>query len=247
MAIRRKMASILATNFIPLEPEEISAQWLFEVINQYRKLKELSLVKDADDLLQCEISEKKSSKGRFSSTYAIDVKFKVMHSQFCGAKIQQLIAHFGHFCFQCYTSMGMENCSMIFFLKLLLSAAIVSGEKNRNATRRLKYFTKEVNVAFNVLPQIQRYASTNGLKLAVPEIVYGSHDNKGNGVIVLNNEEAARFSSPKQYSGLTLSEVSEVIDRISEIHAASAAMYINKVGRFHEFSKLGFYFIVFLL
>ncbi len=68
---------ILATNFIPLEPEEISAQWLFEVINQYRNLKELSLVSDADDLKQCEISEKKSSKGRFSSTYTIDVKFKV--------------------------------------------------------------------------------------------------------------------------------------------------------------------------
>ena len=60
-----------------MEPEEITAEWLFEVINQYRKLREMSLVKDPDDLLSCEIAEKKSSKGRLSSTYIIDIKFKV--------------------------------------------------------------------------------------------------------------------------------------------------------------------------
>ena len=60
-----------------MEPEEITADWLFEVINQYRKLREMSLVKDPDDLLSCEIAEKKSSKGRLSSTYIIDIKFKV--------------------------------------------------------------------------------------------------------------------------------------------------------------------------
>lgn len=68
---------ILSTDFIPMEPEEITADWLFEVINQYRILKELSLVKAAEDLISCEIAEKKSSKGRLSSTYMIDIKFKV--------------------------------------------------------------------------------------------------------------------------------------------------------------------------
>ena len=72
--------SILASNFIPMEPEEITADWLFEVINQYRKLREMSLVKSSDDLLTCEIAEKKSSKGRLSSTYMIDIKFKVIFS-----------------------------------------------------------------------------------------------------------------------------------------------------------------------
>ena len=37
--------SVLASGFIPTEPEEITAQWLFEVINQYREVKELSLLK----------------------------------------------------------------------------------------------------------------------------------------------------------------------------------------------------------
>ena len=58
--------------------QEITAEWLFAVINQYRSLKELSLVKEPDDLISCEIAEKKSSKGRLSSTYVIDIKFKVI-------------------------------------------------------------------------------------------------------------------------------------------------------------------------
>ena len=77
MAEKVKKAVILSSDFIPMEPEEITAEWLFEVINQYRKLKDLSLVKSSDDLLTCEIAEKKSSKGRLSSTYLIDIKFKV--------------------------------------------------------------------------------------------------------------------------------------------------------------------------
>ena len=72
------VTNILSSNFIPMEPEEITAEWLFAVINQYRSLKELSLVKEPDDLISCEIAEKKSSKGRLSSTYVIDIKFKVM-------------------------------------------------------------------------------------------------------------------------------------------------------------------------
>ncbi len=89
---------ILSTDFIPMEPEEITAEWLFEVINQYRQLREMSLVKSPDDLMSCEIAEKKSSKGRLSSTYIIDVKFKVGEKQkfkfvhktfFLSAKLQR--------------------------------------------------------------------------------------------------------------------------------------------------------------
>ena len=75
MAAKKK--AVLNSSFIPMEPEEITAEWLFEVINQYRILKEMSLVKSPDDLVSCEIAEKKSSKGRLSSTYVIDIKFKV--------------------------------------------------------------------------------------------------------------------------------------------------------------------------
>ena len=41
--------------------------------------------------------------------------------------------------FQCYTSMGLEQCLMSFFLKLLPSAAITNGDKNRTLARKLRF------------------------------------------------------------------------------------------------------------
>ena len=77
--------------------------------------------------------------------------------------------------------MGNEQCTMSFFLKLLPSAAIVNGDKNRNMSRKLRVFPKEVNATFGILPQVQKFAQNHkiGLNLALPEIVYGSHDTKG--------------------------------------------------------------------
>ena len=72
--------SILASGFIPTEPEEINAQWLFEVINQYREVKNLSLLNKPDDILECEINERLNSRGYLSSTYIINCKFKVIIS-----------------------------------------------------------------------------------------------------------------------------------------------------------------------
>ena len=123
--------------------------------------------------------------------------------------------------------MGNEICAMNFFLKLLPSAAITNGDKNRAVARKLRVFPKEVKSTFETLPTVQKCVPQD-LKLALPEIVYGSHDNKSNGVIVTISEERKGFLSPRQYSGLTLPEVTVVIDRISEIHAVTTAMFISK-------------------
>ena len=93
--------------------------------------------------------------------------------------------------------MGHEQCLMSFFLKLLPSAAIVHGDKNRNMSRKLMVFPKEVKVTFGILPQVQKFAQEAKLALAVPEIVYGSHDTKGNGVIVLTSADKMGYSSPR--------------------------------------------------
>ena len=45
--------------------------------------------------------------------------------------------------------------------------------------------------------------------------------------MVLIGEEKRGYLSPKQYSGLSMAEVSEVIDRISQIHAVSTAMFLS--------------------
>ena len=57
---------------------------------------------------------------------------------------------------------------------------------------------------------------------------------------MLISEEKKGFASVRQYSGLTLPEVTVVIDRISEIHAATAAMFLSKTGLwrvFYTFAK----------
>ena len=59
----------------------------------------------------------------------------------------------------------------------------------------------------------------------------------GSGVIVLINEDKKGFASVRQYSGLTLPEVTVVIDRISEIHAATAAMFLSKNSENFENKK----------
>ncbi len=80
--LKKEEKSILASGFIPTEPEEINAQWLFEVINQYREVKNLSLLKKPDDILECEINERLNSRGYLSSTYTISCKFKVVVGKF---------------------------------------------------------------------------------------------------------------------------------------------------------------------
>ena len=55
---------------------------------------------------------------------------------------------------------------------------------------------------------------------------------------MLISEEKKGFAGPRQYSGLTLPEVTVVIDRISEIHAATAAMFISKTGLWPVFQLL---------
>ena len=55
---------------------------------------------------------------------------------------------------------------------------------------------------------------------------------------MLISEEKKGFAGPRQYSGLTLPEVTVVIDRISEIHAATAAMFISKTGLWPVFQHL---------
>ena len=44
---------------------------------------------------------------------------------------------------------------------------------------------------------------------------------------MLISEDKKGYVSPRQYSGLTLPEVTEVIDRISEIHAVTTAMFVS--------------------
>lgn len=62
-------------DFIPQEPEEITREWLFAVINQYRKVRDLSLLAHPDDITDCSIDECDSSHGYLSTTYKLLANF----------------------------------------------------------------------------------------------------------------------------------------------------------------------------
>ena len=62
---------------IPCEPEEISREWLFEVINQFRRSRDLSLLSTPDDILDCAIDECENSHGHLSTTYKLLAHFQV--------------------------------------------------------------------------------------------------------------------------------------------------------------------------
>ncbi len=61
---------------IPLEPEQISREWLFEVINQFRRSRGLSALSHPDDILECAIDECDRSHGFLSTTYNLVANFR---------------------------------------------------------------------------------------------------------------------------------------------------------------------------
>jgi len=218
--------SVLASGFIPTEPEEITAQWLFEVINQYREVKELSLLKKPEDILECEINERMTSRGYVSSTYNINIRFK------------------------CYTTMGLEESDYSFFVKMMPSSHIYYNERGKFIAQSTGSFKREIETNFRFLRALDRFVSeesavTGGEWAAIrtPEIVYGSHDRVGNGVIVWINETAAHGFKPTNHCrGLTLMELSCVVVRLAEFHAAATAFLAktgdqNLPGQFPELSK----------
>lgn len=200
MATKEEASGLLASGFIPKEPEEITAEWLHQVIAQYRQSKSLSPIKDPDDLVECEISERKASMGYLSSTYTIDVHFK------------------------CYSDQGMEQCGLVFFLKMLPSEAIQNGDRNRKLARDLRVFENEVRTMFHLLPMVQKSKS---VQMCLPQIVYGSHDVDGNGVIVLIDEAQNCYRPITSTIGLSFDETQEVICRLAEMHAASTACLVQ--------------------
>merc|ERR1711936_288466 len=206
--------SVLASGFIPTEPEEINAQWLFEVINQYREVKNLSLLKKPDDILECEINERLNSRGYLSSTYIINCKFKV------------------------FTSFGMEESDYSFFIKMFPSSHIYSNERGKYLVKRTKAFQREIETNFCFLRQLNMFVKetmSHTDKLKSPDIVYGSHDEGGNGVIVWMDATAAHGFQPTNHcKGLSITQLYCVVATLSQFHAASVAFMLKNGGRVEQ-------------
>lgn len=61
---------------IPMEPEQISREWLFEVINQLRRQRDVPLLRKANDIVDCSIDECQASHGFLNTTYKLLAHFR---------------------------------------------------------------------------------------------------------------------------------------------------------------------------
>ena len=114
--------------------------------------------------------------------------------------------------------MGMEESEYSFFIKMFPSSHIYSNERGKYLAKRTKAFQREIETNFCFLRRLNIFAEETIRKnltfneggnqttasIVTPEIVYGSHDQEGNGVIVWIDATASHgFQPTNHYKGKT--------------------------------------------
>ena len=127
--------------------------------------------------------------------------------------------------------MGLEESYYSFFVKMLPSSHIHYNDRGKFIAQRTGAFKREIESNFCFLPQLNKFVKNAGSQHSViqtPEIVYGSHDVIGNGVIVWINETASHGFQPTPHArGLNLTELSCVVCKLAQFHAAATAFLMS--------------------
>lgn len=145
--------------------------------------------------------------------------------------------------FQVYTSMGLEETDYSFFVKMLPSSHIHYNDRGKFILRKTGTFKREIESNFVYLKQLRNFVMEANKKhdvqtdfIAFPEVVYGSHDEAGNGVVVWMNETSGHGYQPSMgFSGLTLTELYCVVCRLAEYHASATAFLLHKNNDLSDF------------
>ena len=98
--------------------------------------------------------------------------------------------------------MGMEESDYSFFIKMFPSSHIYSNERGKYLVKRTKAFQREIETNFCFLRQLNMFVKETMSptdKIKSPDIVYGSHDEGGNGVIVWMDATAAHGFQPTNH------------------------------------------------
>ena len=98
--------------------------------------------------------------------------------------------------------MGMEESDYSFFIKMFPSSHIYSNERGKYLVKRTKAFQREIETNFCFLRQLNMFVKKTMSptdKIKSPDIVYGSHDEGGNGVIVWMDATAAHGFQPTNH------------------------------------------------
>lgn len=110
--------------------------------------------------------------------------------------------------------MGMEESDYSFFIKMFPSAHIYSNERGKYLVKRTYAFQREIETNFCFLRRLNMFVEESirskntsfndrGNKrmgqIINPEIVYGSHDEEGKGVIVWMDATASHGFQPTNH------------------------------------------------
>ena len=116
-----------------------------------------------------------------------------------------------NFNLQVFTSFGMEESDYSFFIKMFPSSHIYSNERGKYLAKRTNAFQREIETNFCFLRRLSIFAeeanTTNSSTkergksqpINTPDIVYGSHDEEGNGVIVWMDATATHGFQPTNH------------------------------------------------
>ena len=109
--------------------------------------------------------------------------------------------------------MGMEESDYSFFIKMFPSSHIYSNERGKYLVKRTNAFQREIETNFCFLRRLNTFVEESTRKglsfrdpeqkstvqIKTPDIVYGSHDEEGNGVIVWMDATAAHGFQPTNH------------------------------------------------
>lgn len=197
-------------NFIPTRPEFLTKDWVLMVINQYRDIKQLSLLRTPEEIKSITCSPHPLSRGSLSNSFCVTVNYT------------------------CNTSMGMEDIQY----KLYFKMAGEEGQGMKVAMEA-QLMEKEVETMLRLFPRVRKMIVEKQVEkeviLPLPEIVYGSYSSSGEGVIVAMDMMEEGYNRPDYSMGLSLTTMVATVQALAKMHATSA-VFMAKEGQ-EEFVK----------
>jgi len=192
-------------NFIPTRPEFLTKEWLLLVINQYRSIKKLSLLRSPDDIRDVVSTPHTLANNVFSNSYQVRVDFV------------------------CITCMGQESLQYCFYFKL----AVQEPGHGQEIALEARLLESEVETLLGLVPRLRKMVREEGVEeqvgLAIPEMVYGSYSNSGEGVLVSMDLLSEGYTRPGPGPGLSLTQLVAALEALARVHATSACL-IEKEG-----------------
>jgi len=187
-------------NFIPRRPEFLTKEWLLLVINQFRNIKNLSLIRSPEDIREVEATCHPLSNNILSNSYQVRVQFN------------------------CLTSMGQECLQYCFYIKL----AVQESGPGKELAMEARLLESEVETLLGLIPRMRKMIKDEGVEeqvgLPIAEMVYGSFSNSGEGVLVSLDLLSEGYTRPTPGPGLSLSHLVVAVEALARVHATSSSL-----------------------